>query len=52
MTAKSLYDRLGDVFAIAAVIDHFSEAVIQNPIAGKTSKNRLLCHPGWIGRLP
>lgn len=35
---KSLYDRLGNVFAIAPVIDHFSDAVVQNPIVGKTSK--------------
>ena len=39
MTEKSLYERLGGVFAIAAVVDHFSDAVVQNAIAGKTSKN-------------
>ena len=39
MTEKSLYERLGGVFAIAAVVDHFSDAVVQNPIVGKTSKN-------------
>jgi hemoglobin len=36
-TEKSLYERLGGVFAIAAVVDHFSDAVVQNPIVGKTS---------------
>jgi hemoglobin len=36
-TAKSLYDRLGGVFAISAVVDHFSDALIENPIVGKTS---------------
>lgn len=36
---KSLYDRLGGVFAIAAVVDHFSDAVVENPIVGKNSKN-------------
>jgi len=36
---KSLYERLGGVFAIATVVDHFSDAVVQNPIVGKTSKN-------------
>lgn len=36
---KSLYERLGGVFAIAAVVDHFSDALVQNPIVGKTSKN-------------
>ena len=39
MTEKSLYERLGGVFAIAAVVDHFSDAVVKNPIVGKTSKN-------------
>lgn len=28
---KSLCDRLGGVFAIAAVVDHFSDAVVKNP---------------------
>ena len=32
---KSLYDRLGGVFAIAAVVDHFSDAVVKNPIVGQ-----------------
>lgn len=36
---KSLYDRLGGVFAIAAVVDHFSDAVVKNPIVGQKSKN-------------
>ena len=35
---KSLYERLGGVFAIAAVIDHFSDAVVQNPIVGKVTR--------------
>ncbi|HEX9099947.1 MAG TPA: group 1 truncated hemoglobin [Candidatus Dormibacteraeota bacterium] len=54
MTEKSLYERLGGVFAIAAVIDHFSDAVVQNPIAGKTSKNPALreWHTKNLGRLP
>ena len=30
---------MGGVFAIAAVIDHFSDAVIANPAVGKASKN-------------
>ena len=29
-TEKSLYDRLGGIFALAAVVDHFSDALIQN----------------------
>lgn len=51
---KSLYDRLGGVYAIAAVIDHFSDAVVQNPIVGKTSQNPSLkaWHTKNLGRLP
>ena len=39
MDEPSLYERLGGVFAIAAVVDHFSDALIQNPIAGQRSEN-------------
>jgi len=39
MAEASLYDRLGGVFAIAAVVDHFSDAVVTNPIVGQTSEN-------------
>src|SRR5262245_28639036 len=39
MAEASLYDRLGGAFAIAAVIDHFSDAVVRNPIAGQGSKD-------------
>lgn len=39
MSEASLYDRLGGVFAIAAVIDHFSDAVIENAAVGKLSQN-------------
>lgn len=51
---KSLYERLGGVFAIAAVIDHFSDALVQNPIVGKTSKNPALreWHTKNLSRLP
>jgi hemoglobin len=51
---KSLYERLGGVFAIAAVVDHFSDAVVQNPIVGKSSKNPALreWHTKNLGRLP
>ena len=53
-TEKSLYERLGGVFAIAAVVDHFSDAVVQNPIVGKNSKNPALrkWHTNNLGRLP
>ena len=51
---KSLYERLGGVFAIAAVVDHFSDAIVQNPIVGKDSKNPALrkWHTDNLGRLP
>src|SRR5262245_55225192 len=51
---KSLYDRLGGVFAIAAVVDHFSDALVANPIVGKTSKNPALrkWHTESLERLP
>lgn len=39
---KSLYARLGGVFAISAVVDHFSDALIRNPVVGQTSKNPAL----------
>ena len=54
MTEKSLYERLGGVYAIAAVIDHFSDAVVQNPSVGETSKNQGLreWHTKNLGRLP
>ena len=40
MSEKSLYERLGGVFAIAAVVDHFSDAVVKDPIVGQKSKIR------------
>jgi len=51
---KSLYERLGGVFAIAAVVDHFSDAVVKNPIVGQTSKNPQLreWHTNNLSRLP
>ena len=54
MPEKSLYERLGGVFAIAAVVDHFSDAVVKNPIVGKASKNPDLreWHTKQLGRLP
>ncbi len=45
---------LGGVFAIAAVVDHFSDAVVKNPLVGQTSKNPALreSHTKQLGRLP
>ena len=54
MPDASLYERLGGVFAIAAVIDHFSDAVVKNPIVGQQSANPALreWHTNNLGRLP
>jgi len=54
MSEQSLYDRLGGAFAIAAVIDHFSDALIENPIVGQRSANPALrdWHTNNLGRLP
>ena len=52
MTEPSLYDRLGGIFAISAVVDRFSDAIIANP---KLNANPAL--KAWndnesAGRLP
>ena len=54
MTDASLYERLGGVFAIAAVVNQFSDAVVQNPIVGQQSENAALreWHTNNLGRLP
>jgi hemoglobin len=51
---KSLYERLGGVFAIAAVVNHFSDAIVKNPIVGQKSKNLQLreWHTRNLARLP
>jgi hemoglobin len=51
---KSLYERLGGVFAIAAVVDHFSDALVKNPIVGQKSENPQLreWHTKNLERLP
>ena len=54
MAEQSLYDRLGGIFAIAAVVDRFSDAIIRNAKVGELSENPQLRE--WstrdIGRLP
>lgn len=54
MPEQTLYERLGGVFAIAAVVDHFSDAVVKNPIVGQQSQNPALreWHTQNLGRLP
>jgi hemoglobin len=39
---KSLYDRLGGIFSISAVVNHFSDSLINNPIVGVDSQNPFL----------
>jgi hemoglobin len=54
MAESSLYERLGGAFAIAAVVDHFSDALVHNPIVGQNSENAALreWHTNNLGRLP
>ena len=54
MTESSLYERLGGAFAIAAVVDHFSDAIVRNPIVGQSSENPQLreWHTNNLARLP
>jgi hemoglobin len=54
MAEKSLYERLGGVFAIAAVVNYFSDEVVKDPIAGQKSKNPDLreWHTKQLDRLP
>ena len=54
MPESSLYERLGGAFAIAAVIDHFSDALVKNPKVGQRSENPALrqWHTNSLERLP
>lgn len=54
MTETSLYERLGGAFAIASVVDHFSNALVHNPIVGQGSDNPALreWHTSNLDRLP
>ncbi len=54
MSEASLYDRLGGAFAIAAVVDQFSDAIVRNPTVGQESENPALreWHTNNLGRLP
>lgn len=53
MAEATLYERLGGVYAIAAVVNHFSDAIIRNARVGELSDNPQLRE--WstksIGRL-
>lgn len=51
---ETLYARLGGIFAIAAVVNYFSDEVVKDPIAGARSSNPALreWHTKQLGRLP
>lgn len=51
---KSLYERLGGIYAIALVVNRFSDTIVNDPIAGKNSKNPALrdWHNNKLNRLP
>jgi hemoglobin len=54
MAQSSLYERLGGAFAIAAVVDRFSDAIIHDRVAGDGSTNPALreWHTKELARLP
>jgi hemoglobin len=54
MAEKSLYERLGGVFAIAAVVNQFSDEIVKNAVAGQDSANPELreWHREKLDRLP
>jgi hemoglobin len=51
---ETLYDRLGGIFAIAAVVNYFSDEIIKDPTAGARSSNPALrkWHTESLDRLP
>jgi hemoglobin len=53
-SAQSLYTRLGGIFAIAAVVNHFSDEIIADPVAGARSQNPALreWQTAQLDRLP
>ena len=42
MSEKTLYERLGGIYSIAAVTDHFVDALAEDPIVGENTKNEFL----------
>lgn len=54
MSDESLYERLGGVFAIAGVVDAFSNAIFDDPLVGRESPNPELreWHTRQVDRLP
>ena len=54
MAQSSLYERLGGAFAIAAVVNRFSDSIIEDRVAGQGSSNPALreWHTKELARLP
>ena len=54
MAEATLYERLGGAFAIAAVVNRFSDQIFDDPVAGRSSKNPALrkWHTESLDRLP
>src|SRR5690625_6928418 len=42
MSEESLYERLGGIYYIAAVVEHFAKALAEDPVTGKNSSNPFL----------
>ena len=42
MTEESLYERLGGIYSIAAVVEHFAKELAKDPIAGAESDNEFI----------
>ena len=53
MAEQSLYERLGGMFAIAAVVDHFSDQLLKNPKVVNANPELKEWHTvTYPGRLP
>lgn len=39
MSEQPLYERLGGIYSIAAVVDHFAKTLAEDPVAGKNTSN-------------
>jgi hemoglobin len=53
MAEPTLYERLGGIFAIAAVVDHFSDQLLKNPKVVEANPELNEWHTTkYPGRLP
>ena len=53
MAEPSLYERVGGIYAIAAVVDHFSDQLMKNPVVLKASPELREWHTvTYTGLLP